>query len=127
MKTALIIADSGFVGQDGTFNLLRGGLTTFWGTIPYIYRIAIVLIAHVDADEAGQHPVTMKIMGPNGKELAMAVTGSITAPPGGGWINIVQPADLKLEQYGRHNLKVMIDGIKVEDYAFDFNERQPGN
>lgn len=82
MDTQLIVSESASGHPDGTFSVLRGGITRIWGPPDKPVKLDLALVVRVsfEASEHGDHKVSVALRDRDGKRVMPAISGNITVP-----------------------------------------------
>ncbi len=111
MKAALILADAATGHPDGTFSLLRGGITqvNIPPNKPVLFKGALVARVEGTRGEAGKHKFRIVCVTEDGGEIAPPIEGELEIPPQGGAANIVMNTQLAFPKLGNYEFAITID------------------
>lgn len=115
----LIVADSVRAHNDGTFSLIRGGLTRVTGHRPgpILFRGSILARVFLPGSEEGiERTIQVGLSGPGGDhpDLELAVPAEIRDC----WTNAGVDFALSLEQPGLYTFVLKLDGQELDQYEF---------
>lgn len=109
MKAFLLLADAGSVHPDGTFSLLRTGITEFRQPKagPTKWRACVVACVRASTpEELGKHKARITLSGPSGKVLD--AVGEIEVKKGGS-ANVLIDLDVELPGAGLYEIALHVD------------------
>lgn len=111
MRAALILADAATGHPDGTFSLLRGGITqvNIPPNRPVLFKGALVARVEGTRGEAGKHKFKIVCVTEDGGEVAPPIEGELEIPPQGGAANVVMNMQLAFPKLGNYEFAILID------------------
>src|SRR5262245_42940969 len=125
MKAFILLADAASAHPDGTFSLLRGGITEVnvpMGQALVFHGAFVVRIVGTLAD-AGQHTMAIKVITEDGKSVAPDVQGQFAIPAGGGATQVVASFNMVLPAYGKYVFWLSVD--RAEADSWEMRVREP--
>ena len=122
-----MLADAASAHPDGTFSLLRGGITgvNVPRNRPVFFRGAVVARIAGERGEAGKHEFKLACLTEDGDEVAPPVSGALEVPKGGGAVQLCLNLGVPLPRTGRYEFSILIDGQQKDAWGFDAKEKQP--
>ena len=128
MKVTLTMADAISTHPDGTFSLLRGGITQC--AVPPGQPIGFkgALLARVSADKAdeGKHRITIKAKDGNEKEIIPPVSHDFEVGTRLTNLNMLMDIQVQLPGYTVCEFSVYIDDKKMDAWSFDVKPLEVG-
>lgn len=108
----LLFAEAATQHPDGTFSVLRGGITAVWATAPPI-ALDGVLVARIIADSAdrGSHEFDLACMDEDGKPGGPTLKGQFDVPTGGGNVNLIMGYAMRFPKHGRYTFNLRVDNV----------------
>ncbi len=127
VKATLILADAASAHPDGTFSLLRGGITevNVPPNRPAAFLGALVARVPRSMSETGTHAVKIGCVNEDGGEVAPPIEGGFEIPPQGGASQLVLSMQLALPRLGRYEFAIAIDKHQLDTWAFEAKEAKP--
>ena len=127
MQATVILADAATTHPDGTFSLLRGGITNVHvpPDKPIVFRGALVARIVGRPGEDGPHNFKIVCIDEDGRSVSPDFTGTFEVPRGGGAINLALNMQLTLPKFGRYTFSVMVDRNQLVDWTLEAKERAP--
>lgn len=125
MKAWILLADAASAHPDGTFSLLRGGITELnvpRGQ-PLVFQGAFVARVSGSIGDAGPHQLAIRVTNEDGKSVAPNLDGAFTIPPGGGATQVVARFNLSFPAYGRYTFFLTIDRQQAD--SWDIRAQEP--
>lgn len=124
MKVTLILADAASTHPDGTFSLLRGGITkvNVPKNQPITFKGALVARISGDGSEAGNHDFKMICVDEDGNLVGQEFTGSFSLPPQGGHGNLVVNLQYLLPRLGRYEFLFSVDKHRLDSWPLEARE-----
>lgn len=118
MKAFILLADSASAHPDGTFSLLRAGITevNIPQGQPTAFHGAFVARIVGTIGDAGQHALAIRITTEDGKAVAPDVQGQFTIPGGGGSTQVVASFNMGLPAFGRYTFWLSIDRKEADSW-----------
>ena len=89
MRTHIVFAERASVHDDGTFNLIRGGLSMF-GSVDGIAAVSgdlLITIEH-EPGNAGVHELKLRTIDQDGESIIGGVEGAFDTPPINGVLHL---------------------------------------
>lgn len=121
MKVTLIMADAVATHPDGTFSLLRGGITRV--NIPKNHPIGFhgALLARINATpaEAGQHEFKLICVDQDGARVGQELAGNFALPPEGGQGNLAVVVHLGLPRLGKYSFLFSVDKHEYDSWLIE--------
>ena len=120
MKATIILADAASQHPDGTFSLLRGGISTVTVPLgqPVFFHGAFIARVAAELSEAGPHSFEVKVINHDGKRVAPPIQGEFVVPDGGGGTQFIVHFNLALPDYGRYQFALLIDNQESDSWPF---------
>ncbi len=111
MQLLLVLADAARTHPDGTFSLLRGGITKVTVTegSPRLLRASLLARILFDPAEAGPHAFRVLVIDQDGSPAGIEVNGNFTAPTQGGVLQIVIDLANIFPQDGKYDIRFSVD------------------
>ena len=109
MEVMLIVAQAGARHADGTFTLLRGGITRVWGKLPVNLTGCALLRIVADPAESGPHDWRLCVIDLDGKDVVPPVDGKFEVPKGGGEAPSPLQFSINFPTYGQFSFRVTVD------------------
>jgi hypothetical protein len=129
VKAFLIVADAARVHPDGTFSLLRGGITTLTTeeTKPAVLKASVMARISVDPGEQGPHEFKIQVINEDGLQVMPDYSGNFDAPPKGGSVNLVADLQLIFPKPGRYAFNLFVDKRMEHSWAMDVLTKPPAS
>ena len=124
MKAWIVLADAASAHPDGTFSLLRGGITELnvpKGQ-PLVFQAAFVARVLGSIGDAGEHRLEIRVTNEDGQPVAPNVEGSFSIPAGGGATQVVASFNLRFPEYGRYTFWLTIDRQQADSWEIRAQE-----
>ncbi len=127
VKAFLIVADAARTHPDGTFSLLRGGITsvTTEETKPAVLKASVVARITLEPGEGGPHAFKIAIVNEDGASVAPDFTGSFEAASKGGNVNLVMDLQLIFPKPGRYAFNLFVDNRIEHSWSMDVVTKPP--
>jgi len=127
MKATLLLAESATVHPDGTFSVLRAGITHIWGTpSPVVpFRGALVFRIEATAVDEGQHEFDLRCIDIDGTQVGPTLQGQFQAPKGGGVNNVILNTSLGFPKHGRFSFVARIDKVERDQWTLVVGDKPP--
>ena len=127
MKATLLLCDAASAHPDGTFSLLRGGITdvNVPPNRPVVFRGALVARITGTRGEAGKHRFRIVCLTEDGAEVAPPVEGDFDVPKAGGNANICLSLQMALPRIGEYEFSIMVDGHQLDVWPLKALEIRP--
>lgn len=124
MKAVLILADAATAHPDGTFSLLRGGVseTGVPKNRPAMFRGALVVRITSARGEAGAHSFKLSCVDEDGAPVAQELSGNFDTPQQGGTVQFVWDLQLILPRLGRYEFNITVDKIQLDSWTLAAKE-----
>jgi hypothetical protein len=124
MKAVILMADAASAHPDGTFSLLRGGVTevNIPRGQPILFRGAFVLRVTGTGAEEGSHRLRIRILSEDGQPVAPDMDGEFVIPRGGGATQVVANFAIVFPRHGRYTFAVTVDGSERETWEMRAQE-----
>ncbi len=129
MKAKMILAEAATGHPDGTFSLLRGGITHIWGVKPPIgFRGVMVVRIEGDMGDKGPHRFDIAGMDQDGKEFLPRLDGQFEIAEGGGIVNIMLGMQVGFPAHGEFVFVARVDDVQQDDWKVSVKpkEESPG-
>ena len=118
LKATLILAESATVHPDGTFSILRGGITHVWGDKPPVgFRGVMFVRIEGNMADKGSHKFDLRGMDQDGKEFVPKLEGQFKIPTGGGNSSLMLNMQIGFPQHGKYVFVVRIDDKQEDDWG----------
>lgn len=127
VKAQLILADAATTHPDGTFSLLRGGisLVNIPRNAPIAYRGALTARIVAGPSEQGAHTFRIICADPDGGLVGQAMTGDFTIPPEGGVGCFVVQIQLIFPRFTKYQFSLSVDSHELDTWPFEAKEIFP--
>ena len=127
MKARLLLAESATSHPDGTFSVLRAGVTNVWGDKPPV-NLQASLVTRIDADlgDVGDHRIEIMCMDEDGKEVMPKLEGNFQVARGGGHNNILLNFGFGFPAFGLYTFVVRVDGMQYDTWTLRASPTPPG-
>ena len=127
MKATLLLCDAASAHPDGTFSVLRGGITevNVPPNKPVVFRGALVARITGTRGESGKHTFKIVCLTEDGAEVSPPFTGEFDVPPQGGNANICLSMQLALPRVGHYEFSIMVDNHQLEVWPLKAQEAKP--
>jgi hypothetical protein len=118
------MADAATVHPDGTFSLLRGGITQINvpGNSPIRFRGALVARIVATPSERGAHTFRVICTDQDGGLIGQEMKGDFPIPPEGGMGNVVAMVELILPRLARYQFSLSVDGHELDTWPLEAKE-----
>lgn len=118
MKARLILADAATAHPDGTFSVLRAGITHIWGEAPP-YAIQGALVVRIEAEmvDKGPHRFDIRCMNQDGAEAMPSIQGTFEVPQGGGVNNFVLSFSGAFLKPGTYLYSIRVDEVEQDRWT----------
>jgi hypothetical protein len=113
VKAILLLCDAASSHPDGTFSLLRGGITECYAPAdkPVVFDGAVVVRIVGSPAESGSHEFRLQVVNEDGHSVAPKVEGSFHVPSAGGAVQLVLNIQLVFPKHGRYEFSISVDKI----------------
>ena len=127
MKARLLLAEAATSHPDGTFSVLRAGVTNVWGDKPPV-NLQASLVTRIDADlgDVGDHRIEIMCMDEDGKEVMPKLDGQFAVARGGGHNNILLNFGFGFPAFGLYTFVVRVDGMQYDTWTLKASPTPPG-
>ncbi len=127
MHGFLLLADAARAHPDGTFSLLRGGITRLHSARNEAIRFRGSLVARLngDAGDEGDHPFEIRLMNDHGDDIMPRLNGSIPIKRGGSDGQVVADIQVPLPGYGSYKFVLRVDNQVMAEWQLEAMERAP--
>lgn len=127
MHGFLLLADAARAHPDGTFSLLRGGITRLHSARNEAIRFRGSLVArlHGEAGDEGDHPFEIRLMNDHGDDIMPRLSGSIPINRGGSDGQVVADIQVPIPGYGSYKFVLRVDNQVMAEWALEAVERAP--
>ncbi len=126
MKGKIVLAESATSHPDGTFSLLRGGITHVWAeNPPYGFRGSLVVRIEADLADKGQHRFDLRCMSQDGVEVMPTIQGQFDVPQGGGFHNLVMGLGTAFPEPGQYVFVVRVDEVEQDRWTMHVIKGRP--
>jgi hypothetical protein len=122
LKSTLILADAASASDDGTFSLLRGGISEvrIVPGQPVVFSGALVARLEASPEEKGTHDVSMRFQTDGGETVGKAADVKfIVGDTKQSVLNAVMSFHVPLPKLGRYEFSVLVDGKKINSVFLD--------
>ena len=121
------MADAASTHPDGTFSLLRGGITqvNIAKNQPIAFRGALVARITATAAEAGHHEFKLVCVDPDGHAVGPELTGGFTLPAKGGHGNLAVNVEMIFPRLGHYEFLFSIDKHQRDSWPLEAREVPP--
>ena len=115
------MADAGSSHGDGTFSLLRGGITELSVPANKAAHFKGALISRIvgGRSESGRHEANLKCVNEDGRPILPALTAGFEIPQKGGAVNLVMDIQITFPSHGLYEFSVTVDKIQMDSWAFE--------
>lgn len=127
MKARLLLAEAATSHPDGTFSVLRAGVTNVWGENPPV-NLQASLVTRIEADlgDVGDHRIEIMCMDEDGKEIMPKLEGNFQVARGGGHNNILLNFGFGFPAFGIYTFVVRVDGVQYDTWTLRAQQAPPG-
>ena len=127
MKARLLLAEAATSHPDGTFSVLRAGVTNVWGDKPPV-NLQASLVTRIDADlgDVGDHRIEIMCMDEDGKEVMPKLEGNFQVARGGGHNNILLNFGFGFPAFGLYTFVVRVDATQYDTWTLRASPTPPG-
>jgi hypothetical protein len=127
VKARLLLAEAATSHPDGTFSVLRAGVTNVWGDKPPV-NLQASLVTRIDADlgDVGDHRIEIMCMDEDGKEVMPKLEGNFQVARGGGHNNILLNFGFGFPAFGLYTFVVRVDGSQYDTWTLKASQTPPG-
>lgn len=127
MHAFLLLADAARAHPDGTFSLLRGGISRLHSarTEPIQFRGSLIARLHGGAGEDGDHPFEIRLMNDHGEDIMPRITGTFPIKTGGGAGQVVAELQVPIPAYGSYKFVLRVDNQVTAEWPLEAVERPP--
>lgn len=124
MKAFILLADAASAHPDGTFSLLRAGITdvSVPKGQPLVFHGAFVARIVGTIGDAGSHSLAIRVTTEDGKPVAPDVQGQFTIPSGGGATQVVASFNMVMPAYGRYTFWLSVDRKEADSWEIRVQE-----
>lgn len=128
MEAKLIVAEAVSIHPDGTFSLLRGGITHVWGDLApprsmVPFKGAVIVRIEADAADRGRHEFDVRCMTQDGATLGPEIKGGFDVPQGGGINNLVLNTSFGFPSHGIYEFVARVDQRVVDRWKLHVQPR----
>lgn len=120
MKAALILADAARVHPDGTFSLLRGGITQLQVAPgkPATFKGSLIVRMIPSAGETGNHKFKMSCVDEDGNAVMPEVSGgfNVASPPLDA-INLAFDFMVTFPKLGTYQFAIVVDQSELDTWV----------
>ena len=127
MKAFILLSDAASAHPDGTFSLLRAGITdvNIPQGQPLVFHGAFVARIVGTSGDAGAHALAIRVMTQDGKAVAPDVQGQFSIPDGGGATQVVANFNLLFPAHGRYTFWLSVDRNEADSWEVRVREPSP--
>ncbi len=127
MKAVLLLCDAATGHPDGTFSVLRGGITEINvpPNRPAVFRGALVARITGTRGESGKHAFKIVCLTEDGAEVSPPFEGEFSVPPQGGNAAICLNMQFALPQLGEYEFSIMVDNHQLDVWPLKAQEAKP--
>jgi len=127
VKARLLLAEAATSHPDGTFSVLRAGVTNVWGEKPPV-NLQASLVTRIEADlgDVGDHRIEIMCMDEDGKEVMPKLEGNFQVARGGGHNNILLNFGFGFPAFGIYTFVVRVDGVQYDTWTLRASQAPPG-
>lgn len=124
MEATLILADAATGHPDGTFSLLRGGITELHikPNTPPVFRGALVARILVEPSEAGKHSFKIVCTNDDGHLIGREFEGEFGVAKGGGAVNLTLTMQVPFPCVGRYTFAIAVDSRQLDSWTIEAKE-----
>ncbi|MBI4564499.1 MAG: hypothetical protein HY716_07400 [Planctomycetes bacterium] len=124
MKAHIIMADAASMHPDGTFSLLRGGITTvnIAKGRPLFFKGAMVARVLSEPGESGPHEFRIRCVDDDGKPVAQDLDGKFEIPPQGGTVQLVLDMQIVFPKFGRYEFSLAVNRRQMDAWMIEVKE-----
>ena len=124
MKAQLIMADAATTHPDGTFSLLRGGISqiNIPRNSPIVFRGALAARISASPSERGAHTFRVVCADQDGGLIGHEMTGNFSIAPEGGAGCVVVMIELILPRLGKYQFSLSVDGHEMDTWPLEAKE-----
>ena len=109
MEATIILAEAITVHPDGTFSMLRGGISRVLGPLPLPFKGAVLAHFAADLSESGPHNWRLCVVDEDGNDVMPRVSGAFTVPDGGGNGSFAMAFSCNFQEYGNYSFRLALD------------------
>lgn len=124
MKAFLLVADAARPHPDGTFSLLRGGISEVHvpRDKPVTFKGAVIARIVGSRGESGPHEFKMQCVNEDGASVAPDLSGSFDLAPHGGSVHLIWDLQLVLPRHGRYECSLAVDRHQLDSWILEAKE-----
>lgn len=116
MRATLILADAASGHPDGTFSLLRGGITQAnVAKFPAPFRGALVIRVTAEPSEVGRHTFRILLLNYDGATL-LRMEGGFEVKADAIYVNVCLNVGVMLPAEGRYSFRVTVDNREEAEW-----------
>jgi len=121
LKAILILSDAASSHPDGTFSLLRGGISEINvpKNRPAAFKGALVARITASAAEAGVHEVKVRCINQDGGSIIPDVTAQFNVPDNGGVVHIVMEMAILFPSLGKYEFSIAVDKHEMDTWPIE--------
>lgn len=112
MEATIILAEAVTIRPDGTFSMLRGGISHAWGQLPLRLKGAVLVHFRAEASETGSHEWGLCIIDQDGKDIMPRVRGAFQVPQGGGSGSFAMDFICSFPEYADYSLRLTLGRLE---------------
>ena len=124
MKAFLLLADAARPHPDGTFSLIRGGITEV--NVPKNQAAGFrgTLVARImgSRGESGPHEFKLMCVNEDGQPVAPEMSGTFNIPLQGSAVQLIWDLQLALPNRGRYEFTVTVDRHQLDTWSLDVKD-----
>ncbi len=121
MNATLILADSARTHPDGTFSMLRGGITQLnvSPNNPVFFRGTLLVRIVGTSSESGTHEFKIVCVNEDGAHVGPDFSGSFETPPQGGTVQLSIDMQFVFPRLGHYEFSLSVDRHQLGAWALD--------
>lgn len=126
MKGKLILAEAATSHPDGTFSLLRAGITHVWAeNPPYGFQGSLVMRIEAEMVDKGTHRFDLRCMNQDGMEVVPSIKGQFDVPQGGAVNNLVLGIGTPFPGPGTYVFVFRVDDVEQDSWRLHVFQGKP--
>src|SRR3990167_5274284 len=116
VKAFLLLADAAKPHPDGTFSLLRGGISELHvpSNKPVTFKGSVVARIVGNLGESGPHEFKMVCVNEDGASVAPDLSGNFDFPSKGGTVHLIWDLQLVLPKHGMYEFSIAVDKHQLD-------------
>ena len=122
----LILGEASTSHPDGTFSLLRGGITIVYGeSAPFAFKGALVVCLESDIGDQGSHRFDVTCMDEDGGEALPKLEGGFDVGKKGAVSTFNLGINTKLKKKGRYVFVLRVDNVQRDTWTLTTTDELP--